>query len=47
MFWNQYKEKCIIQVLDYNDQIMSLITTLITSWSIHTVKGDVTKMNLN
>ena len=47
MFWKQYKEKCIILVLAYNAQIMSLITALITSLSIHTIRGYLTEMNLN
>lgn len=39
MFWKQYKEKCIILVLYYNAQIMSLIIALIISFSIQTIKG--------
>lgn len=39
VFWKQYKEKCIILILDYNAQIINLITALIISFSIQTIKG--------
>lgn len=39
VFWKQYKEKCIILILDYNAQIINLITGLIVSLSIQTIKG--------
>lgn len=39
MFWKQYKEKCIILILDYNAQIINLIITLTISFSIQTIKG--------
>lgn len=42
MFWKQYKEKCIILILDYNAQIISLIITLIISFSIQIIKEYLT-----